>query len=71
METGLQPTSITQISTMSHVWPEAHTVTTIHRVETDKVKPDQQHREYRWINTMEDELHPYLVEMIEKAELFR
>jgi len=72
-ETGLHPTSITQISTMSHIWPQAHTVTTYYKVEvdSDKVKPDQQHRDYRWINTMEDDLHPYLVEMIETAELFR
>jgi len=72
-ETGLHPTSITQISTMSHMWPEVHTVTTIYRVEvdTDKVKPDQQHRDYRWINTMEDDLHPYLAEMIENSGFFR
>ena len=69
-ETGLQPTSITQISTMSHVWPEAHTVTTIHRVETDKVKPDEQHRDHRWINKMEDDLHPYIKEMIKNSRLF-
>jgi len=72
-ETGLQPTNITQISTMSHMWPEAHTVTTYYKVEvnTDKVKLDEQHREYRWINKMEDGLHPYLVEMIENTDLFK
>jgi len=72
-ETGLQPTNITQISTMSHFWPEAHTVTTYYRVEvdSDKVKLDKQHRDYRWINRMEDGLHPYLVEMIENTGLFR
>jgi len=72
-ETGLQPTNITQISTMSHMWPEAHTVTTYYKVEvnTDKIKLDEQHREYRWINKMEDGLHPYLVEMIENTDLFK
>ena len=72
-ETGLQPTNITQISTMSHMWPQVHTVTTYYRVEvnTDKVKPDEQHREYKWINTLEDDLHPYLAEMIENTGLFR
>ena len=71
-ETGLHPISITQISTMSHIWPEAHTVTTIYRVEvdTDRVKPDEQHRDYRWINRMEEELHPYIKEMIETAGIF-
>jgi len=48
-----------------------HTVTTIHRVETDKVKPDQQHREHRWIDKTEDDLHPYIKEMIENTSLFR
>ena len=34
---------------MSHMWPDVHTVTTYYKVEvnTDKVKPDEQHREYR------------------------
>ena len=70
-ETGLHPTTITQVSAISHILPQTHTVTTIHRVEvdTDKVKPDQQHREYGWINTMEDDLHPYLVDMIENTVL--
>jgi len=69
----LQSINITQISTTSHIWPEVHTVTTYNRVEvnTDKVKLDEQHREYRWINTMEDDLHPYLVEMIKNTGLFR
>jgi len=48
-------------------------VTTYYKVEvnTDNVKPDKQHRDYRWINTMEDGLHPYLFEMIENSGLFR
>ena len=73
METGLQPINITQISTMSHMWPEAHTVTTYYKVEvnSDKVKLDKQHREYRWINKMEDDLHPYLAEMIKNTGLLR
>lgn len=72
-ETGLQPTNVTQISTMSHIWPEIHTVTTYYKVEvdTDKVKLDEQHRDHRWINKMEDDLHPYLAEMIKNTGLFR
>lgn len=72
-ESGLQPINITQISTMSHMWPEVHTVTTYYKVEvnSEKVKLDKQHREYRWINNMEDGLHLYLVEMIKNTGLFR
>jgi hypothetical protein len=56
---------------MSHIWPETHTVTTYFRVavDTDKVKPDQQHRDHRWINKTEDDLHPYIKEMMEKANI--
>jgi len=58
---------------MSHFWPAAHIVTTYYNVEvnTDKVKLDKQHRDCRWINTMEDGLHPYLAEMIKNTGLFR
>ena len=58
---------------MSHFWPAAHTVTTYYNVEvnTDEVKLDKQHRDCRWINTMEDGLHPYIKEMIKNADLFR
>jgi len=40
-----------------------------HQVEenTDKVKPDKQHRDHRWINKMEDGLHPYPAEMIKNS----
>ena len=57
---------------MSHIWPTANTVTT-YRVEvnTGKVKLDEQHREYRWINKTEDDLHPYIIEMIEDTGLFK
>jgi len=55
------------------MWPTAHTVTTYYKVEadSDKVKLDEQHRDYRWINRMEDDLHPYIKEMIKNADLFR
>ena len=58
---------------MSHLWPTVHTVTTYYKVEvnTYKVKLDKQHRDYRWINRIEDDLHPYLVEMIKNTGLFR
>ena len=72
-ETGLQPTKITQVSTMSHIWPEAHTVTTYFRVEvdSDQVKLDEQHRDYKWIDQIEGGLHPYIVEMIENSGIFK
>ena len=73
LETGLQPVDIKQIATMSHFWPTAHTITTYYKVEvnTDRVKLDGRHREYRWINKMEDGQHPYLAEMIENTGLLK
>jgi len=72
-ETGLQPINITQISTMSHIWPEAHTVTTYFKVEvdSDQVKLDEQHRDYKWINQIEGGLHPYIAEMIKNSGIFK
>jgi len=34
-ETGLEPIKIEQKGTMSHIWPEAHAVTTYYKVEVD------------------------------------
>jgi len=58
---------------MSHIWPIANTETTYYKAEvnTDKVKLDKQHRDYRWINRMEAGLHPYLAEMIKNTGTFR
>jgi len=58
---------------MSHIWPQAHTVTTIYRVETDNnsVTLDHQHRDHKWINKMDEDLHPYLAEMIKNTGLLR
>jgi len=65
--------NIKQIATMSHFWPTVNTVTNYYKVkaDSDKVKLDEQHRDYRWINTREDDLHPYIKEMIKNADLFR
>jgi len=57
---------------MSHIWPNMQTVTVFCRVdvENDQVKMDDQHSAYRWITEATEDLHPYLEEMIEKAEIF-
>ena len=46
-ETGLQPTNITQISTLSHIWSEAHTVTTYYKVEVNSDKSQRSRPLYR------------------------
>ena len=68
-ETGLEPIKMEQKGTMSHIWPEAHAVTTYYKVEvdSDNVKMNDEHRNYKWYHKMRTDLHPYLKEMIEKA----
>jgi len=71
-ETGLNPANIEIKGAMSHIWPNTQTVTVFCRVdvEGDDVKMDDQHSAFKWITEIHEDLHPYLKEMIEKAEIF-
>lgn len=68
-----KPAAKTRPRTSSSSTATCSTVATYYKVEanTDKVKLDKQHRTHRWINKTEDDLHPYLVEMIKNTGLFR
>jgi len=57
---------------MSHIWPEAHAVTTYYKVEvdSDNVKMNDEHRNYEWYHKTRTDLHPYLKDMIKKAGIF-
>ena len=71
-ETGLKADKICQIGTMSHLWPNVHTVTTYFtiQVNSEEVKPNDEHRDYRWVNRMSPSFHPFVVEMLFHAEIF-
>jgi len=71
-ETGLTATTIEKKGTMSHLWPKAHYVTTFFRVDVknDKVKMNDEHRDYKWISKITDDLHPYLKKMIKESNIF-
>ena len=71
-ETGLKPIKITQIATMSHYWPNTHTVTTYYVVEvdSDEILMNEEHREIKWINTSHEHLHQYLRELITNSNVF-
>jgi len=71
-ETGLNPVNIEVKGAMSHIWPNMQTVTVFCRVDVEKgrVKMDDQHSAYKWITEVTEDLHPYLKEMISKAEIF-
>jgi ADP-ribose pyrophosphatase YjhB (NUDIX family) len=71
-ETGLTPEKIEMKGAMSHIWPNIQTITIFHRVDVanDDVKMNDEHRDYKWISEVTDDLHPYLKEMIEQSEIF-
>lgn len=71
-ETGLKPRRIEQKGTMSHIWPETHTITTFYRVDVDseKVIMNDEHRSYKWFPEFNTELHPYLKEMIMRSAIY-
>jgi colanic acid biosynthesis protein WcaH len=70
-ETGLTPKNLEQMGAMSHIWPNLHTVTILYRIESlkDKVVMNDEHRDYKWIDKITEELHPYLITMIKKANI--
>ena len=72
-ETGLTPTKIEMKGTMSHIWPNIHTVMLFHRVDVanDDVKMNDEHRDHTWISKNMDDLHPYLKEMIKQSKIFK
>lgn len=71
-ETGLSATTIDRRGVMSHLWPKAHYISTffLANVIDDKVKLNNEHRDYKWISGINDGLHPYLKQMIKEAHIF-
>ena len=71
-ETGLTPTRIEAKGSMSHIWPDAHYVTTFFRidVEDDDVRINPEHGEYMWVEELPDDVHPFVIEMVERAGIF-
>ena len=71
-ETGLIASRIIKIGVMTHLWPQAHYVSTFFRadVTSDKVKMNDEHTDYIWITELTDDLHPYLRTMTKEASIF-
>ncbi len=72
-ETGLDPDSIKQVGAMSHDWAEAQTITVFYtvNVSTDTPEMNEEHDEYKWIQEINDDLHPYIVYMIKESGIFK
>lgn len=70
-ETGLKCKIIRQIGVINQIFPECHTISICYLVEPENidVKLDSEHSDYRWVTRIPKDSHPYLKEMIEKAEL--
>jgi len=71
-ETGLTPLKIERKGIMSHIWLNHHTVTIFHRVDVanDDVRMNEEHGAFKWISNLNNNIHPYLKEMIKKSEIF-
>ena len=72
-ETGLTTLKISQVGTMTHLWPQLSTVTVFYKVfvDSDKILLNEEHREYKWVDSDNEQMHPYLKEMIEKSAIFK
>ena len=70
-ETGLQPVKLTKKGVMVHFWPKYQFITTffLAEVESDNITLDTEHKEYRWIEEEDRELHEYVKYMINKSGL--
>lgn len=68
-ETGLSAIRIEKKGVMSHFWPQAHYVSTffVADVADNSVKLNDEHRDYRWISMVGDDIHPYIKDMIEET----
>jgi len=71
-ETGLEATRVEQKGTMTHIWPEIHTVTTLYRVDvaSGDVEMNDEHSDYKWIAGNTEDLHPFVTEMMERSGIF-
>jgi len=71
-ETGLTPTRIEAKGSMSHLWPDAHYVTTFFRIDIDDdaVMINSEHDEYTWVTELPEDAHSFVREMVERAGIF-
>jgi len=71
-ETGLSASMLEKKGVMCHFWPESHYVSTffLAYVTNDKITPNEEHRDYKWVSEVTDDLHPYVKHMIKEAGIF-
>ena len=71
-ETGLTALKIEKKGVMSHLWPQAHYVSTffVADVADNRVKLNDEHRDYMWISKLSNDVHPFVKYMIKETESF-
>ena len=72
-ETGLEAVGVERKGVMGHLYPGAHYVTTFFRVDVvdDRVVMNDEHRDYRWVSDVAEDVHPYVRHMIGEAGIFK
>ncbi|MHA2052084.1 MAG: NUDIX domain-containing protein [Candidatus Hodarchaeales archaeon] len=72
-ETGLIPVNLSKKGVMSHLWPNVHFITVFFRaeVESNFVELNDEHSDFKWISSVSDELHRYLIHMIRESQIFK
>ena len=71
-ETGLVLDSFEQVGAMSHDWAEVQTITMFYNVyvSADKPEMNEEHDDYKWIEEVDDGIHPIIVYMIKNSDIF-
>lgn len=71
-ETGLTILKIEKKGVMSHIWPNRHCITIYFRVdvENDNIIMNKEHKSFKWISNISDEIHPYVKTMIKESKIF-
>jgi len=70
-ETGLECKIIRQIGVINQIFPECHTISIYYLVESESldVKLNEEHSDYKWVEKLPENSHPYLRTMIKNAGL--
>lgn len=72
-ETGLAAVKIERKGVMTHLWSQVYFVTTFFRADVmdEDVKLDAEHKDFKWVSNVPDDIHHYVRQMIEGAGIFQ
>jgi colanic acid biosynthesis protein WcaH len=72
-ETGFTPIKVERKGVMAHIWPNAESITVFYKVDVDgeNVVMNDEHRAFKWVNEIDENLNVYVKEMIRESGLFQ